>query len=113
MIGQKGATIKKLERILNVKLDVNKSHNLHNTGLGHLMRQNIAFHKRTITISFPKRIKNREIRFFFKESDDSSPVEFFTATTSKSGKIKLATNSEIGEIFQKAFKDEKLSLLWK
>ncbi|PWI49645.1 ATPase [Candidatus Heimdallarchaeota archaeon B3_Heim] len=113
VIGQKGVTIKKLERILNVKLDVNKSHNLHSTGLGRLTRQNIAFHKRTITISFPKRIKNREIRFFFQESDDSSPVEFFTATTSKSGKIKLATNSEIGEIFQKAFKDENLSLHWK
>jgi len=113
VIGQKGATIKKIEGILKVKLDVNKSPvNFENTGLGYLKRQNIVFHKRTITISFPKRIKNREIRFFVKESESSPPTEFFNATTSKSGKIKIATNSDIGYIFQRAFEDEAVTILW-
>ena len=114
MIGKKGATIKTIERILNVKLDVNKSpSSFQNSGFSQLKRQNITFHKRTITISFPKRIKNREISFFIKESEDSSPIEFFNATTSKSGKIKIATNSEIGDVFQRAFRDDELVISWK
>ncbi len=114
VIGQKGATIKTIERILNVKLDVNKSpSSFQNSGFSQLKRQNITFHKRTITISFPKRIKNREISFFIKESEDSSPIEFFNATTSKSGKIKIATNSEIGDVFQRAFRDDELVISWK
>ncbi|MHA2093292.1 MAG: ATPase, T2SS/T4P/T4SS family, partial [Candidatus Hodarchaeales archaeon] len=113
VIGQKGTTIKMLEKVLKAKLDVNKSPtSFQNLGLGHLKRHNIALHKRTITISFPKRIKNKEISFFIQESKNSSPVEFFNATTSKSGKIKIATNSEIGEVFQRAFRDDEIILLW-
>ena len=114
VIGQKGTTIKMLERILKVKLDVNKSPtNFQASGLGHLKRHNIELHKRTITISFPKRLKNREISFFIQESTDSPPAEFFSATTSKSSKIKIATNSEIGNVFQRAARNDELILLWK
>ncbi len=113
IIGQKGTTIKMLERILRIKLDVNKSPTkLSNSRLSHLKRQNIAFQKRTITINFPKRLKNKDISFFYQESQDSFPVEFFTATTSKSGKIKLGTNSESAKIFQRAFQDDNLAILW-
>ncbi len=114
VIGQKGITIKMLERVLNVKLDVNKSPTaLNDSGIGYLKRKNVLFHKRTITIGFPKRFKNREISFFIRESDGSPPVEFFNATTSKSGKIKIATNSEIGNIFQRVYRDEEGAIFWK
>ena len=114
LIGSKGTNIKMLENILNVKLDVNK--NPLNSQLNDfkvLKRQKVLIHKRTITLNFPKSLKNREIRFFLQENDNGAFKEFFTGITSKAGKIKLVTNSEIGLIFQEAIEGQDQSIYWK
>ncbi len=114
LIGSKGTNIKMLENILNVKLDVNKNPlNSQFTDFKVLKRQKVLIHKRTITLNFPKSLKNREIRFFLQENDNGAFKEFFTGTTSKTGKIKLVTNSEIGLIFQEAIEGQDQSIYWK
>jgi ATPase len=114
LIGEKGKTIKMLENILNVKLDINKSGSTdYFNEFSILKKQNVQIHKRTITLNFPKRLKNQEIRFFLQKNDKEGLIEFFTGTTSKTGKIKLATKSEIGFIIQDAFEREDRSIFWK
>jgi len=114
IVGKKGATIRMLENILNVKLDVNKDpSDFAPTNYAILNKHIISIHKRTVIFNFPKRLKNRDITFFVKKDIDEQIREFFTGTTSKTGKIKVATKSDIGRIFLSAFEDEKIQIFWK
>ncbi len=115
LIGPKGSTIKSLEKKLNVKLDVEKEHSqiYPSNNLNRLKAHHISIQRRTITINFPKRLKNKEIRFFVSNESDNGFIEFFTGTTSKSGKIKVATKSEIGQVFQNAFEEEFQTIYWR
>ncbi len=114
IVGRKGATIRMLENILNVKLDVNKvPSNFAPTNYAILNKHIVSIHKRTIIFNFPKRLKNRDITFFVQKEIEGQIREFFTGTTSKTGKIKVATKSEIGQIFLSAFEDEKIQIFWK
>jgi predicted PilT family ATPase len=113
IVGKKGATIRMLENILHVKLDVNKDpSNFSRANRAILNKHIVSIHKRTIILNFPKRLKNRDITFFVKESIDGHIIEFHTGTTSKTGKMKIATNSEIGQIFLSAFEDEQIQIFW-
>ena len=114
LIGAKGSNIKMLENILQVKLDINKtSDDSQFNDFKTLKRQNVQIHKRTITINFPKSMKNRDIHFYLQEYDDNTFKEFFAGTTSKTGKIKLATKSEIGLIIKEVMHREDQSIFWK
>ncbi|MHA2176295.1 MAG: ATPase, T2SS/T4P/T4SS family [Candidatus Hodarchaeales archaeon] len=115
LIGPKGSTIKALEKVLNVKLDVEKnfSHIYPTNELSRLKNHYISIQKRTITINFPKRHKNKEISFFMPNESNNGFTEFFVGTTSKSGKIKISTKSEIGQIFQNVFESGNRSIYWK
>ena len=113
IVGKKGATIRMLENILHVKLDVNKDPSDFSPANRAILNKHIvSIHKRTIILNFPKRLKNRDITFFVKGSVDGHLREFHTGTTSKTGKMKLATNSEIGKIFLSAFEDEQVQIFW-
>lgn len=115
LIGPKGSTIKAIEKALNVKLDVEKniSYLKPENDLNQLRSHYISIQRRTIIINFPKRLKNKEITFFVSDKSKTGFDQFFTGTTSKSGKIKIATKSEVGQIFQKVFEDETASIYWK
>ena len=103
-----------LENILNVKLDVNKvPSDFSPTNYAILNKHIVSIHKRTIVFNFPKRLKNRDITFFVQEDIEGKTREFFTGTTSKTGKIKVATKSEIGQIFLSAFEDTNIQIFWK
>ena len=114
IVGKKGATIRMLENILGVKLDVNKDpSDFTPTNYAILNKHIVSIHKRTIILNFPKRLKNREITFFVQREVEGQIKEFFTGTTSKTGKIKVATKSEIGQIFLSSFEDEIIKIFWK
>jgi len=114
IVGKKGATIRMLENILHVKLDVNKDpSDFTPTNYAILNKHIVSIHKRTIIFNFPKRLKNRDITFFVQQDIEGQIREFFTGTTSKTGKIKVATKSEIGQIFLSAFEDENNQIFWK
>jgi ATPase len=114
IVGKKGATIRMLENILRVKLDVNKDpSDFAPTNYAILNQHIVSIHKRTIIFNFPKRLKNRDITFFVQREVEGKISEFFTGTTSKTGKIKVATKSEIGQIFLSAFEEETIQIFWK
>ena len=114
IVGKKGATIRMLEGILRVKLDVNKiPSDFAPSNYAILNKHIVSIHKRTIILDFPKRLKNRDIVFFIQKGVDGQIREFFTGTTSKTGKIKVATKSDIGQIFLSAFEDENILIFWK
>ena len=113
LIGPKGSTIKAIEKDLNVKLDIEKNSSFYDltNDLNRLRSHYISLQKRTITINFPKRLKNKEISFFVSDESKSGYSQFFVGTTSKSGKIKIATKSEVGQIFQNALEEES-TIYW-
>jgi ATPase len=114
IVGKKGATIRMLENILNVKLDVNKAPSEFSpTNYAILNKHIVSISKRTIIFNFPKRLKNRDITFFAQEDREGQIKEFFTGTTSKTGKIKVSTKSDIGEIFLSSFEDGDIQIYWK
>jgi hypothetical protein len=57
-------------------------------------------------------MKNRDVKFYYQEKGTASHRELFTGTTSKSGKIKFATKSEIGQVFLDVFDFESGTIYW-
>ena len=103
-----------LENILKVRLDVSKkpSNNL-DTNYAILNKHIASVNKRTIIFNFPKRLKNRNITFFIQSDAEGKLEEIYTGTTSKSGKIKISTKSEIGKVFLTNIEDEEKNIYWK
>lgn len=113
IVGRGGGTIKMLERAFNVKLDINKSKtDQFKLRLSVLQNKMLSIGKKMIIISFPKRMKNKNIQFFMTNKETGDLIELFAGTTSKSSKIKLSTRSEQGQIIR-ALDEDKESIFWK
>lgn len=109
IVGRGGENIRMLERTFNVKLNVNKSGR--SPGFNIVTSEMLSVKKRTLTINFPKRMKNVNIQFFTEDKRSGTKTPFFEGTVSRSGKIKLATNSDIGQTFLESI--ESNQLYWK
>jgi ATPase len=114
ILGRGGETIRMLENTFHVKLDINKSRtdslkDKHNV----LTDSMLSIRKKTLTINFPKRMKNKNIQFFTADETSNKLKPFFVGTISRSGKIKLSPNSEAGKLFRGRFENNHNRVFWK
>lgn len=114
ILGRGGETIRMLENTFHVKLDINKSRtdllkDKHNV----LTDTMLSIRKKTLTINFPKRMKNKNIQFFTADEARNKLKPFFVGTISRSGKIKLSPNSEAGKLFRGRFENNHNRVFWK
>ena len=114
ILGKGGENIRMLERSFHVKLDVNKSNKDHIlSGVGIVKDNMISFRKKTLYISFPKRMSNKTIQFYSQDQLDMNKDPFFVGTTSKSGKIKLSTRNKAYTNFNEFLENNQMSIYWK
>jgi ATPase len=114
IVGRGGGTIRMLEKAFNVKLDINKSKTDQSKDrLAVLQNKMLSIRKKMIIISFPKRMKNKNIQFYMINRETGDLAEIFAGTTSKSSKIKLSTRSEAGQIIRAGIEEDNEKILWK
>jgi ATPase len=114
ILGRGGENIRMLERTFRVKLDVDKSEkDYFISGVGILKEKMISFRKKTLYISFPKRMSNKTIQFYTQDQLDKKKDPFFVGTTSKSGKLKLSTRNKAYTIFQEILEINQTPIYWK
>ncbi|UCG90091.1 MAG: Flp pilus assembly complex ATPase component TadA [Candidatus Heimdallarchaeota archaeon] len=114
ILGRGGENIKMLERSFHVKLDVNKSEkDTIVSGYSLLNDSMLSHRKRTMIISFPKKMKNLNIQFFRGDLHNKKKKPFFIGTTSRSGKIKLSSRSDAGRIFKEKLDVNTVRIYWK
>ena len=114
ILGKGGENIRMLERTFRVKLDVDKSDkDYFLSGVGIVKDKMITFRKKTLYISFPKRMSNKTIQFYTQDQLDKKKDPFFVGTTSKSGKLKLSTRNKAYTIFKEIFEANQIPIYWK
>ncbi|UCG03554.1 MAG: Flp pilus assembly complex ATPase component TadA [Candidatus Heimdallarchaeota archaeon] len=114
ILGKGGENIRMLERTFHVRLDVDKSdRDSHLSGFSIVKEKMISFRKKTLYISFPKRISNTTIQFYTQDQLDKKKDPFFVGTTSKSGKIKIATRNKAYAFFIEILEINKEVIYWK
>ncbi|MFX1538871.1 MAG: KH domain-containing protein, partial [Promethearchaeota archaeon] len=114
ILGKGGENIRMLERSFQVKLDVNKSDKDYtSSGMGIVKDNMISFRKKTLYISFPKRMSNKTIQFYTQDQLDRKKDPFFVGTTSKSGKIKLSTRNKAFANFKEILEINQIAIFWK
>ena len=114
IVGRGGENIRMLERSFHVKLDVNKSEkDSFISGYAILKENMLSFRKRTLIISFPKRMKNVNIEFFTEDKKMGKKKQFFVGTTSRSGKIKLSTHNDAHRVFTEKLETYEEKIYWK
>lgn len=103
IIGKSGTTIKKLEKLYKVKLDVNDQideikgvtvETTHNPVTADMITKSS---KKSVILSFPRSIKNCEISFYINEPDGSLSKSF-VGTISRKNTIKIPTKTELGNL---------------
>ncbi|MFW9856106.1 MAG: PINc/VapC family ATPase [Candidatus Thorarchaeota archaeon] len=116
VIGRGGETIKMLEKTFGVKLDIDRSKsnpNQPNSDHPSLLRSNmLGLHKKTIQLRFPKKMKNKEVQFLV-ERPNGTLKPFYMAATGRSGKIKLSSTSEEGQLFRESVESDGQRIFWK
>jgi predicted PilT family ATPase len=114
ILGKGGENIRMLERSFQVKLDINKSNKTDFLSRVGIVKDNmISFRKKTLYISFPKRMSNKTIQFYTQDQLDMKKDPFFVGTTSKSGKIKLSTRNKAYTTFNEIFENNQMVIYWK
>ncbi|MFW9904073.1 MAG: PINc/VapC family ATPase [Candidatus Thorarchaeota archaeon] len=114
ILGKGGENIRMLERTFRVKLDVDKSDKDYIlSGIGVVKEKMISFRKKTLYITFPKRMSNKTIQFYTQDQLDKKKDPFFVGTTSKSGKIKLSTRNKAYLTFKEILEVNQMTIYWK
>ncbi|MFX0050922.1 MAG: PINc/VapC family ATPase [Candidatus Hermodarchaeota archaeon] len=114
ILGRGGETIRMLENTFHVKLDINKTRANSLKGKYTVLTDSmLSIRKKTVTINFPRRMKNTNIQFFTKDKTSNKLKPFFMGTISRSGKIKLSSESDAGRVFIEGFENDHQRIHWK
>ncbi|MHA1972182.1 MAG: PINc/VapC family ATPase [Candidatus Hodarchaeales archaeon] len=114
ILGRRGENIKRVERLFNVKLDVNKDGSSSNyNSLNALSRNMVILRKKSITLAFTKKLKDSDIGFFTKDPGSDELTRFFIGTVSRTGKIKLSPKSDAGNIIKQWLEEDNFPIYWK
>jgi ATPase len=114
ILGRGGETIRMLENTFHVKLDINKTRIDSLKGNYNVLTNSmLSIRKKTLTMNFPRRMKNKDIQFFTTDKTSNKLKPFFVGTISRSGKIKLSTYSDAGKVFKEGFENNHQRILWK
>lgn len=114
ILGKGGANIKMLERTFQVRLDIEKNDSdPFHSDYSILKEPMVSIRKRTLIISLPKKIRNKTIHFFTEDNIRRNTKPFFVGTTTRSGKIKLSSQSEAGLHLIDILENKTSRVFWK
>ncbi|UCE14967.1 MAG: hypothetical protein JSV04_07260, partial [Candidatus Heimdallarchaeota archaeon] len=114
ILGKGGANIKMLERTFRVRLDIEKNEtDPFRSDYSVLKKQMFSIRKRSLIINLPKQIRNKTIQFFTEDHIRRKAKPFFVGTTTRSGKIKLSSQSEAGLLFIEMLENNNDRIFWK
>ena len=114
ILGKGGENIRLIESTFNVKLDVDKTGGyLLGSEFVLLREEMVSGKKRTLILSFPRKLRNTNIQFFLENSSTGVKEPIFIGTTSKSSKIKISARSDVGRLILASFEERSGKIYWK